>query len=433
VLLFRLCTGTFPFQHGTQGELLHRIRHGYIRWRKIPQNLPRRLLDLIRGLLERDPQKRYGAEELRVHPFLTDLLPANSKISIADLFGGCGPLVDPGEHLISRNRNLPPYQDDRQAINSIRQARIQMRSPGGAIVPVLQSKLGNVSMVEAAAMRDLEVCNSLDQLQAVARVLSGKVTDDSLHSESSKGSESEMVGALRPNRPDQSRPSDALRIEYERQRREIATQKASMLRQEREKLPSGVIDTFEGVGSNRSSVPSGNLTEEERRAKEEELIMAVDHAREQEADRAAMAAEQEEAASGTGSAWTARSHSHSNAAVQPNESEDNSMAGGYLDAFIDSLPGHADSSGSADETGVKPSHLLQLLASSGSKAEAMTKHHEAVKTRMELAVRPYRMASTRRGRQTRSEMFASPAGVMSALMSLPSVAEIDERQELNEV
>jgi len=70
VLMFRLCTGEYPFEHGTHGQLLGRIRRGMIRWHLLPQNLPPGIVDLIRGLLERDPNKRYGAEALASHSFL---------------------------------------------------------------------------------------------------------------------------------------------------------------------------------------------------------------------------------------------------------------------------------------------------------------------------------------------------------------------------
>jgi len=61
--------------------------------------------------------------------------------------------------------------------------------------------------------------------------------------------------------------------------------------------------------------------------------------------------------------------------------------------------------------------------------DSVRKHQAAVQKRMEMAARPIRIRiKTRSHKQmTRAEMFASPAGIMSALMSLPSVTEIDER------
>jgi len=128
VLIFRLCTGTFPFKHGTQGELLHRIRRGYIRWHKLPQSLPYRLLDLIRGLLERDPNKRYGGEQLRRHPFLQDKTYNQMPLSEQLLFSTPGPMRMPWQQLISRTGSIPSFRDDRHAINTIRHVRLQLRA-----------------------------------------------------------------------------------------------------------------------------------------------------------------------------------------------------------------------------------------------------------------------------------------------------------------
>lgn len=70
-------------------------------WRRLPTNLPHELIDLICGLIEEDPLKRYGAGgalELLRHPFFADL-------DLKMLFDQPSPLADADSCTLS-----PPAQ-----------------------------------------------------------------------------------------------------------------------------------------------------------------------------------------------------------------------------------------------------------------------------------------------------------------------------------
>jgi len=279
VILFRLCTGTFPHQHGTHGQLLHRIRHGYIRWRKLPQNLPYLLLDLIRGLLERDPEKRYGAKQLRVHPFLSSGANGWKGQSCAmeseQLYSAVGPLRDPRSHIIRRQDDaFPPHKADRQAVMTIVQARKDLRMDRNRIGADLQPILGTPDDVEEMAKRDLDVCDSVDALHAAAQTMQADRSGSSQTDSSSEDSERRpLMGALRSASSDSasSRPgksSKSLTMEdkqqsYWHKRQHIAAAKAASMRQSRNSLPSEVRDSFDGAGSDAFAVPQ-SLDEEER-------------------------------------------------------------------------------------------------------------------------------------------------------------------------
>jgi len=53
-------------------------------------------------------------------------------------------------------------------------------------------------------------------------------------------------------------------------------------------------------------------------------------------------------------------------------------------------------------------------------------HRAAVTERLEMAAIPMPKVSRVPKRMSRAEMFVSPAGIMSAIMLLPSVSEMDE-------
>jgi len=90
-------------------------------------------MDLIRGLLERDPDKRYGFEQLRSHPYLaqgsmwwtSDI--ASSKAQ--RLFRSASPLLASTKHVISRSpMTFPLHDSDRDAIMQVMQARQVIRA-----------------------------------------------------------------------------------------------------------------------------------------------------------------------------------------------------------------------------------------------------------------------------------------------------------------
>ncbi|GAA5843224.1 hypothetical protein JCM3766R1_006629 [Sporobolomyces carnicolor] len=68
IILYALLTGTLPFDHPDVRTLLQRVRLGKY---TMPQWLPADAQNLIRRMLEVDPEKRITMEEIQAHPWVT--------------------------------------------------------------------------------------------------------------------------------------------------------------------------------------------------------------------------------------------------------------------------------------------------------------------------------------------------------------------------
>ncbi|GAA5881930.1 hypothetical protein JCM16303_003472 [Sporobolomyces ruberrimus] len=68
IILYALLTGTLPFDHPDVRSLLQRVKLGRY---NMPSWLPADAQDLIRRMLEVDPEKRITMEEIQAHPWVT--------------------------------------------------------------------------------------------------------------------------------------------------------------------------------------------------------------------------------------------------------------------------------------------------------------------------------------------------------------------------
>ncbi|GAA6022405.1 hypothetical protein JCM11491_001580 [Sporobolomyces phaffii] len=72
IILYALLTGTLPFDHPDVRSLLQRVKLGRY---NMPAWLPADAQDLIRRMLEVDPEKRITMEEIQAHPWVTRVPP----------------------------------------------------------------------------------------------------------------------------------------------------------------------------------------------------------------------------------------------------------------------------------------------------------------------------------------------------------------------
>lgn len=311
-------------QPGTQAQLLYRVRHGYVRWRKLPTTLPFVLIDLIRGLLDVDPRHRYGALQLARHPFLLgearqpDRMFKGTPEEVLQLFSEKSPLAQPDESVLRDFDASGTHVDDRRAIYTIERVRTRLRSGlQPTISREMQAVLGTVEEVQLGAARDLEIVDRRDRVKAALQVgadagsgagsSGGKNSSGSMHSAGDgkqkkgesigidvDGRERDKVGALRSvsstrssNDVDasmrRSKP-DRMAAVFQQHRIKTVGKQAQVLQQRRMGLPSAVDDDFEGAGSDSISVqdfPDG----QEQISREDAFIMAVAEEEEERRDR----------------------------------------------------------------------------------------------------------------------------------------------------
>jgi len=68
IMCYYLLTGEYPFKGGALPDLLNEIEKGFI---KIPISLSAEAVSFLLNMLEYSPQKRFTAQQLSIHPFLT--------------------------------------------------------------------------------------------------------------------------------------------------------------------------------------------------------------------------------------------------------------------------------------------------------------------------------------------------------------------------
>lgn len=75
VLLYEMLFGTPPYYSKSKEQLFHNIKRGTL---KIPRSVSKEALDLLKRLLNRNPNKRLGAsfrdaDEIKEHPFFAGI------------------------------------------------------------------------------------------------------------------------------------------------------------------------------------------------------------------------------------------------------------------------------------------------------------------------------------------------------------------------
>lgn len=118
VLAFRVYAGRLPYEGSTTDEVLINGRDGRVNWQLLPRRENPELLDLIVGLLENDPNKRYGSRagalHLMRHPYFYG-------VNWDEIYAQQSPLVDQEAATIAE----PPerFTDAMSAVQMIRYSR----------------------------------------------------------------------------------------------------------------------------------------------------------------------------------------------------------------------------------------------------------------------------------------------------------------------
>ncbi|KAM0787411.1 hypothetical protein ACM66B_003494 [Microbotryomycetes sp. NB124-2] len=101
IILFALLTGRLPFDDENIRNLLAKVKVGKF---NMPQELPTDAKDLIRRMLEVDPEKRITMDEIQKHPWVTRKPPRS-------IFGAppfVPPPIDQIDHPVSSRRDIDP-------------------------------------------------------------------------------------------------------------------------------------------------------------------------------------------------------------------------------------------------------------------------------------------------------------------------------------
>ncbi|KAK4049021.1 serine/threonine-protein kinase gin4 [Microbotryomycetes sp. JL201] len=101
IILFALLTGRLPFDDENIRNLLAKVKVGKF---SMPQELPTDAKDLIRRMLEVDPEKRISMDEIQKHPWVTRKPPRS-------IYGAppfVPPPIDQIDHPVSSRRDVDP-------------------------------------------------------------------------------------------------------------------------------------------------------------------------------------------------------------------------------------------------------------------------------------------------------------------------------------